>query len=172
MFGTLTILIIILAIVITSQNISKKDKNESEKSVLNTSTTQPPTISSMPTSSPFPTDMPTLTPSPTPTPTTFIPTPQPTNDNQLHVNFKYPNSIIISQNASETIYESTDDPKKITDWYKDKIKSMNMNVTSFVQTNTNGNILNKLVGSNGNEEVRIEITKQNNSQIVKISFFV
>lgn len=166
MFGTLTILIIILTIIITSQNISKKDKNESEKSVLNTSVTKPPTSTTTPTLTPIPSDTPTLTPSSTPT--ILTPTPQPNSDNQLNLDLKYPNSIIINQNGSETIYESTDDPKKITDWYKDKIKSIGMKATSFVQTNTNGNILNKLVGANQNQEVKIEISKQNNNVLVKI----
>lgn len=163
MFGTLTILVIILAIVITAQNITNKNEGKPENDMLNPSSTLTPT--STPTPSLSPTDKPTLTP--TPTPTTFIPTPQPNND-QSDLDFKYPNSTIISQNGNETVYESTDDSKKITVWYKDKIKNMKMNVTSFVQTNTNNNILNKLVGADGNKEVRVEISKQNNSAVVKI----
>lgn len=158
MFGTLTILVIILTIVIATQNISKKDKNESD--------TESPTSSPIPTLTPTPSDAPTLTP--TSTPIIFTPTPQPTKNNQSNFDFKYPNSIIISQNGSETVYESTDDPKKITDWYKDKIKSIGMKATSFVQTSTNGNVFNKLVGANQNQEVKIEISKQNNNVLVKI----
>jgi len=145
MFGTLTILVIILAVIITAQNITK------------TSTpSQAPNDSSTIIS-------PTLTPTLSPTPTNT-----PSSDNQPVPNFKYPNSTIISQNGSETIYESTENPKKITDWYKDKIKSMKMNVTTFVQTSTNGNVFNKLVGANGEKQVKVEISKQNNNALVKI----
>lgn len=167
MFGILTILAIILAIVITAQNSTKGTKDKPEK-MTNLSPTQTPTPISTPTPMETPKDNltiipPTLTPTLSPTPTNA-----PSSDGQSVLDFKYPNSIIISQNGNETVYESTNDPKKITDWYKDKIKSMNMNVTTFVQTNTNNNILNKLVGSDGNQEVRVEISKQNNSSIVKI----
>ena len=82
--------------------------------------------------------------------------------------FQYPRSIIISLNSNFATFESSDDPKKITDWYKNKIKDMGMNTTSFVQTSTNGNVLNKLVGADGNQKVRVEINKHNNSAIVKI----
>lgn len=155
MFGTLTILIIILSIVITAQN-------------MHPSSTERTTVTSTPTPPVAPTDKPTITPLPTPTPTAFIPTPQPTFDNQSSFDFKYPNSTIISQNGNEIVYESTDDPKKITDWYKDKINSVGMKATSFVQTSTNGNILNKLVGANANKKVSVEISKQNNNAVVRI----
>lgn len=159
MFGTLSILIIILVIVITAQNTTKRDDDKVISDTIKPSTVTPSTS---------PTDNPTITPSQTPTPTTITPSPKPTNENQSNVDFKYPNSATISQNGSETVYESTDDPKKITDWYKDKIKSIGMKATSFVQTSTNGNVLNKLVGANQNQEVRIEITKQSNNALVKI----
>lgn len=166
MFGTLTILVIILAIVITSQNITKKDENKSDESVLNSSVTKPPTPSPSSTLTPIPSDTPTFTP--TLTPTILTPTPQPNNNNQLNLDLKYPNSIIISKNSNETTYESTDDPKKITDWYKDKIKSIGMKATSFVQTSTNGDVLNKLVGANSEKQVKVDISKQNNNILVKI----
>jgi len=151
MFSVLAILITILAIVITVQNITRPT----------------PTSISMPSQAPNnsstiipPTSTPTLSPTPTNTPR---------NKSESVLDFRYPNSIIISQNAKESIFESTDHPKKITDWYKNKIKAMNMSVTSFVQTSTNDNVLNKLVGADGNREVRVEINKNNNSQAVNIS---
>ncbi len=67
----------------------------------------------------------------------------------------YPNAYAISPN----IYESTDDPNTITDWYKNLIKEKNMNTTSFVTTNTNDNIKNVLAASNGDEKLHIEVTK-------------
>ncbi|OGH19319.1 MAG: hypothetical protein A3D74_01540 [Candidatus Levybacteria bacterium RIFCSPHIGHO2_02_FULL_37_13] len=164
MFGTLTILIIILAIFITAQNTPKKDQGEVISDTIKPSSTPTSTL----TPSQNPNDTPTIVP-PTLTPTS---TPASTNipnfDNQTNADFKYPNSTTISQSGSETAYESSDDPKKITDWYKKKIKSIGMKATSFVQTSTNGNVLNKLVGASQNQEVRVEISKQNNSSLVKI----
>lgn len=65
-------------------------------------------------------------------------------------------------------YESDDDPDKITDWYKEKIKSMGMNVKTFVATKTNGNVLNKLAGANSKTNISIEIEKEETESITKI----
>jgi len=46
---------------------------------------------------------------------------------------------------------------------------MGMNAKSFVQTNTNGNILNKLVSANGETKVSIEISKNGSEAQTKIS---
>jgi len=54
-------------------------------------------------------------------------------------------------------------------WHKEKITSMGMNAKSFVQTNTNGNILNKLVSANGETKVSIEISKNGSEAQTKIS---
>ena len=170
MISILTILIVTLAIIITIQNSTKDSEKKSDSSLVKPS----PTKSQDPSS--------TLTPTPslkqnintsednqpTTMPPTSTPTTKPYQQSQTIFDFRYPNSTIISQNGNETVYESSDDPKKITDWYKDKIKSIGMKTTSFVQTSTNGNVLNKLVGANGNKEVRVEISKQNNNPTVKI----
>lgn len=113
------------------------------------------------------------TPSPTPSPrASSLVTPKPLGTSAPQIEntkvLKYPNSVQISQNES-TIYESSDDADKITNWYKDKIKSMNMRVKSFVTTKTNGNILNKLVGADGKKEIKVEITKKDDDQKVTIT---
>ena len=58
-----------------------------------------------------------------------------------------------------------DNYEKILQKYKDKIKEKGMSVTSFVTTSANGNILNKLSGASGNEEVNIEIKRGERWQI-------
>jgi hypothetical protein len=83
--------------------------------------------------------------------------------------FFYPGATQISSHDNELKLESSDDPSKITDWYKSKIESLDMNAKSFVNTKTNGNVLNKLVGDNGDLEVRVEISKKENETKVKIS---
>ena len=79
----------------------------------------------------------------------------------------YPNAYAISPN----IYESTDDPNTITDWYKNMLKKRDMNTTSFVTTNTNNNIKNVLAANNGAWSMHIEISKssESNKTTIKIN---
>jgi len=72
----------------------------------------------------------------------------------------YPNSILVKDN----IYQSSDDPATITNWYKNKINTSGMNVTSFVVTSTNNNVLNKLAGGSSTEKFSVEISKKQNDQ--------
>ena len=44
-----------------------------------------------------------------------------------------------------------------------------MNSKSFVQTKTNGNVLNKLVGARGDKEIRVGIVKKNDESVTKIT---
>ena len=110
---------------------------------------------------------------PTPTPETLVsPTPfassiTPQRESSLNI-FIYPNAEIISQSSGSVIFESTDNPDVITEWYKTKINAQNLNVTSFVTTSTNDNILNKLVGANSEQEIRVEITKSASASKVRI----
>lgn len=139
------------------------------------SSTPPATSSKAPSENASPTPTPSLTPSPTfPTmsPTQIIKTPAPKNSPNISTNlsqFIYPNSKQISISGDKIVLESSDSPTAITNWYKDKIKSLGMSATSFVQTSTNDNVLNKLVGSSGNQQVRVEISKPASTLKVKIT---
>ena len=73
--------------------------------------------------------------------------------------FAYSNSSIVSSTDDQLILESFDDPDQITDWYKQRLESRDMNINSFVTTNTNGNINNELVSSDGTVEIRVKIAK-------------
>lgn len=125
-----------------------------DQEVTNAPTVNPPTT-------------PSITPQPTMTTTpisTTTPIPQ-----QATGDFIYPGSTKISGDSSSITLQSSDSPQVITNWYKNKIKSMGLSATSFVTTSTNDNVLNKLVASNGTKEVRVEITKKSDSSIVIIS---
>lgn len=123
---------------------------------------------------------PSLSPinSPTTTPTITISVKTPVNSptpsiftspkNEIS-DFVYPNSKINSQNNDSLNLESSDSPQTITDWYKNKIQGLGMSAKSFIQTNTNGNVLNKLVASNGRQETSVEITKSSGQNSVIIS---
>jgi len=75
----------------------------------------------------------------------------------------------LESSSASSVFESNDDPDLITNWYKEKIKSLGMNSKSFVQTKTNGNVLNKLVGARGDKEIRVGIVKKNDESVTKIT---
>ena len=82
--------------------------------------------------------------------------------------FKYSGASITSQSNHSLELTSSDDPDKITDWYKEKIRSLGFNSKSFVTTKSNDNVENKLVGSNGDLEIAVEIKKAAGSGIAVI----
>lgn len=103
----------------------------------------------------------TVTSHPTPLPTKTLPT--------RFSGFVYPNSQIVENNNSKILLVSSDHPDAITDWYKDKIKDMGMNVTSFVVTKTNDNVENKLVGAMNSDKVTVDIIKSSGSSTISIT---
>lgn len=113
----------------------------------------------------------------TPTPEANSPTPtkvQETNeqekaDRSSEVDvYIYPDAKIISRSGNAINLQVSDPAQTVTNWYENKIKQDNLNVTSFVKTDTNGQILNKLVGANSNKEVRVEI-KSSSESLVEVS---
>lgn len=114
------------------------------------------------------------TQTPTLSPPTETPTPAPTKSSgavglpTLSV-FFYPGATLVAQTASTLSLESSDDTDKITDWYKDKIKNLGVNVKSFVSTRANDKVLNKLVGATNELEISVEISKDPGAGAAKIS---
>lgn len=149
------LLVVFFVAVLIQKNYSKSSQNFKENVIT-------PTISPTLTSSPtlIPTAIPTVLP-------TSIPTPPPVKTNIS--SFIYPNSVKISIDASSVILQSSDDPQIITNWYKERITIMGMNAKSFVQTNTNGNVLNKLVAANSGLKVSVTVSKKNNQSSVEIA---
>ena len=90
-----------------------------------------------------------------------------TNPGELSSYF-YTGATKTGETSNSLNLESSDNPQKITDWYKEKIRGSGMNVKSFVQTSTNGEILNKLAGANSELEVNIEISKAADESQVQI----
>lgn len=170
MFGILTILVVTLAVIITVQNTIKNSEKKTDTSLVVPSPTssQAPSPTFTPTPSLKAHSIPSEGNQPTSIPTTLTPTSKPNQASEVISDFQYPGSTVVSITNNTATFESADDSKMITDWYKDKIKNMGMVATSFVQTSANGNVFDKLVGADGATEVRVEITKQNNSQTVNI----
>lgn len=124
----------------------------------------------------IPTPIATTFPTVSPSPSKYLsispvlsPSPKTITLDQTIFDLKYPSSIQVGTGENSISLESTDAPTTITNWYKEKIKSLGMSAKSFVQTNTNGNILNKLVGTDGRYQVRVEIGRHNNESIVHVS---
>lgn len=109
------------------------------------------------------------TPTSIPIPTSIPPTSTPVLSHQKNIqSFIYPGSMILNQSGDKMTLQSSDESSDITNWYKEKITSLNMNAKSFVQTNTNGNVLNKLVGANAEFKVKIQIEKNSSSNVTAI----
>ncbi len=104
-------------------------------------------------------------------------TPQPTTINERKEadqdsgisEYKYPSSFVISSDPNSLVLESSDDSDKITDWYKDKIVREGLSVRTSVKTKTNGKVLNKLVGSDGEHKINVEVGKLSDSAIIRIT---
>jgi len=118
-------------------------------------------------SEPVLTLIPTATETPSPTETT-VPSTSVTiiqEDNSQSTSsfslesFKYPNASIVSDSSDSIMMKTPENAQTVTTWYKSRINSFGMNVTSFVTTNTNDTILNKLAGAGSEGEVSVAISK-------------
>ena len=163
----IVVTIVAVVLVITGvfvSKISKKEIQTSETSQVLSVEEEIKEEEVTPTTGSHQTDTPIPTKTPIPSPTN---TPKPASSNLS--SFQYPNSQVVSSSENSLILNSIDNADSITDWYKEKIKGDGMSVTSFVTTKTNDNVLNKLVGADGEREIRVEITKEAGSSTVKIS---
>lgn len=116
------------------------------------------------------TPTPILTVSPTPTWTTELtPTPVSNQQNPKTSNgiWIYPGATTISTGGGEIQLSTTEEPQRVTDWYK-QIISSRMNTKSFVSTSTNGNVENKLSGANSGERIEVEIRKSDSDSVTYI----
>lgn len=159
------VLIAVLVIAnVTTRDMKPKTSRSSSTPLNSTSTTTPsPTLSTTPTPSKDTRTQVTITII-QPSPTVKVQTQPPTTSGWI-----YPQATVTSQANGSISLTSLDNPTTITNWYKDKIKTMGMNTTSFVMTNTNDNVLNKLAATNGSLNVQVEIKKDSGSSTTSIS---
>ena len=125
-----------------------------------------PHQSSSPSTNLIPTVTVTQTPSPTPTSSpvpslSLSPTSAPSDT------WIYPGATEVSPG----VYSSSISPAEVTNWYKEKIKALNLNIQTFVQTTANDRVLNKLSAANGNQNISIEISQAsgNSATTIKIA---
>lgn len=140
---------------------------------LNASTNPTPEPTPIASDSPSPSTIPTSNPTLKPTPTATIlrqsntPTPNPTTNNS-NSDWRYPNSTVISGSGNNITLTSSSDPSAITNWYKQKIQSLGMNTKSFVTTNSNNNVLNKLAAAGNNGSINVEIKRNSGDSLTTI----
>lgn len=158
------LLIILFIIIILASFIQGNILNKNKTKI---------TKNNLPAPSLIPSKTPTVTISPTVTVYKKNSIPNPTqsssNSDQDLSSYRYPNSSVKEESGSRLSMESSNDPNTITNWYKDKITSLGMNAKSFVQTNTNGNVLNKLVAAKSGFKISVEVSKKSNEEKVEIS---
>lgn len=145
-FRLLLVLIIILLSIILAQRLNTKNVATTTNSVLEEQEDEVIETTSEPTQSPIPLNSYSE---------------NVTND-ELEA-FIYPNATRQSVSQSTVILQSTDDISTITDWYEDKIKDMGLQTKTFVRTNSNGTVLNRLVGSRSSYELSVELRKNADS---------
>lgn len=136
-------------------NSPEEDASHLEISVPEVTKTLPsiPTVESV--SSPFP----------SPSPPVNIPSPSPNNLN----NFRYPNASVAGPDSRTLILETNDSPVAVTNWYRNQLNNLHMNIRTYIQTSVNGNVSNKLTTSDGESSIEIDITKDAESSTTRIS---
>jgi hypothetical protein len=127
------------------------------------------TATDTPTSTPEPTMAPVETLVPTATPTATVkPTAAAFKVSATEQDWLYPGARII-QTLPELKTEITIDPKVVTDWYKEKIKSLGMSTQSFIVTSTNDKIYNKLVAASAASKIEVTIERVSSSAATQIT---
>ncbi|MCL4398075.1 hypothetical protein M1403_03585 [Patescibacteria group bacterium] len=82
----------------------------------------------------------------------------------------YPGATQIDNSSGVVTYETTDEPSAVTSWYQDQIARGGMTVTSYIVTNTNDNVINRLVGASADgSEIEVEIVRLAGSSYTTIS---
>lgn len=106
---------------------------------------------------------------PTAAPAVESPSPTKSQADSEILAYRYPGAETLSSSENSLNLKSSDDIGAITNWYKAKIESENLNVESFVETSANDKVLNQLVGADGQKEIKIEIKKESGTFLVEIS---
>ncbi|MBI2011167.1 hypothetical protein HYS91_00210 [Candidatus Daviesbacteria bacterium] len=161
--------LIIFVVVILSLSQSGLLKNARDEVDLTSEDIGVDTETSEVHSSPSPTVSPRVSSSPNPVQSIAPSTLGSTGNNSVPLDdFIFPGSTIVNKTNVTLSLSSNKSSDEITNWYKEKIKSLNFNVNSNVTTQTNGNVLNKLSAAKINLKVNIEIRKSTNDKNVSI----
>lgn len=144
--------------IIGSIAIPKSELEPTPNGVPNISQTATPMIINTPTNKLIPTS--TVTKNPTQLPVTPKSTQPPTNPSQSLSDWYYPGSQILSVTDKTVNLVTSDEPDKVTDWYKAKLNDAGMTAKTVVKTQTNGTVENVVAGAGGGINIKITITHQ------------
>jgi hypothetical protein len=159
---------VVLGVGILSTNPTKTSDDElsaSETLVVENSVLAEETEELEPTASPEPTREPTQQPSPiyNSTVTTTPPSSAATTSLSSYV---YPGSSIVSSRDNYLELQSNANTNTVTDWYRSLLKSNSFSINSAIKTTTNGVVSNKLVGSDGDTTIEVNISQDNSSAVL------
>ncbi len=111
-------------------------------------------------------------PSITNRPTQAVPLNKKGNVNNIFSTLTYPGSQIINNKTNSLNLESSDDPSKITNWYKNQINNMHGSIQTAVITKSNDLVDNILIGEEGDQRLTIKISKDTANSSTDISIFL
>ena len=83
--------------------------------------------------------------------------------------YLYPKAQSLQTTASSLKFTTTDSAQAVTEWYKNKINSLEFNAKSSTQTNTNGATLNKITAAKPGENIEVTIKKDQTTSKVEIT---
>lgn len=148
-FTVVSLFVLVVAVVTKSQTASVLP-NQSETEVLSATSQVIPITSPMlsPTFTPTSIPVSTATPSATPTATSSI-------SEWIYTGQMSEKSVT----ESALSFTTTDAPKVVTAWYKEKTMALGYSSNSFIQTESNAKVLNKISGSKEIGSVAVEISK-------------
>jgi len=80
----------------------------------------------------------------------------------------YPAAKVVNSDERSIALESSDNVSNITNWYKQQINKQGMQTTSFIQTSTNGETFNSLIGTSTGTKIQVSVLKSPASPTVRI----
>lgn len=84
--------------------------------------------------------------------------------------FSYPNARLIGQSGQTILLTSPDSVAKIIAWYKAKLEEKNMPQKTYLHTDTNGEIIDQLVGSGRQGDFKVEVVSTGEKSEILIIF--
>ena len=67
---------------------------------------------------------------------------------------------MVDRSNNAMVLQSGDNINVITNWYKKKLQNLNMTIQKSVKKQTKDNTFNKLVASDGKNQINVEISKR------------
>lgn len=83
--------------------------------------------------------------------------------------YAYPNASNLESSDDSLKFNTSDSAQEVTDWYKNKINSLNFNAKSFTQTSSNGVTLNKITAARPGENIDVTIKKDQTTSNVQVT---